>query len=82
VRAMADVGDKAVGAGWQHGVQVFADGDRGDQVVGRLQDQGRRGQPVDVLAVVGEEGDPRELPGDAGFGTAEAVGQLLAQRRL
>ena len=34
-----------------------------------------------VGAVVGEEGDAREVPGDLRVGAAEAVGQLLAELR-
>jgi hypothetical protein len=52
-----------------------------DEVVAALQDQRRRLQPGHVGAVVGEEGDPREVGRDLGIGAAEAVGQLDARAR-
>ena len=53
-----------------------------DDVVAALQDERRRLQPRQVRAVVGQEGDARELLGDLRVGAAEAVGQLHAELRL
>ncbi len=79
MRAVADVFDDVQGAGRQVPVQELADGDRRDQVVAALQDQGRDCRLRHVGTVVGSEGHAGQVLGDIGVVAAEAAGQFLAQ---
>ena len=51
----------------------------GDRVVARTAGRGSASHPRQVGAVVGQERDAREVPGDLRVRAAEAVGQLLAE---
>ena len=82
VGAVADVFDHAQGAAGQRRVQVLADRQRRDDVVGVLQDERARLQLGHVGAVIGKEGHPREMLGDLWICRAEAVAELFAQCRL
>ena len=60
-------------------MDVGADADRGDHVVGALQDERPNRHAREVGAVVGQERHAREVRRDLRVGRTEGVGQLVAE---
>ena len=54
----------------------FSDYAGRDGIFGALEDEGRGFEPVEVVSVVGQEGDVREVFRDFGVGPTKAVRQL------
>ena len=81
MRTMAGSGELHESAAGDLLAHVASDLFRSDGILGALQDQARDAHACEVGAIVGEESDAREVPGDLRIGAAETVLELRAELR-